>query len=69
MFLLYVSTSTKPSTGRYIKKHTSKANSIKDIRVQNQNTILLIKIIKHKTINKYFLRYFYNVLNIFSNFN
>jgi len=50
MSVLHVSTSASPSSGKYIRKHTSAANSATDVRLQSYNTILLIKIIKNFTI-------------------
>jgi hypothetical protein len=33
MFLLHVSTSTRSSSGRYIQRHTSTVDFVKDVRV------------------------------------
>ena len=47
MFFLHVSTSARSSSGRYIQRQTSTANSVKRARTELKPYILLIKIIKN----------------------
>jgi len=51
MTLLHVSTSKKPSSGRYIQRRISTENSVKDVRRKSSNIVLSIKVLLiHKHI-------------------
>jgi len=47
LFFLHVLTFIRQSSERYIHRHTSTANSVKDVCIKHYNTVLLIKITKN----------------------
>ena len=65
MFILHVSVSTKPSSWRYVQRHTSKANSVIDVRVYIWDAILSVTNLENiYGINWLNILGFYNIFTV-----